>query len=87
MLNALDGPQGGKVRDLLVPERPYSDDTVEQVIDLVRAGGYIEEALEETRSRIRAADAAISVLPSSEITAVFSRLGEFLMERVETARL
>ena len=86
VLSALDGPEGGRVRDLLTPARPYSDDTVEQVIDLVRAGGYIEHALEETRSRIRAADEAISGLPPSEVTAVFSRLGEFLMDRVESAR-
>ncbi len=87
VLNALDGPEGGKVRDLLLPERPYSDDTVEQVIDLVRHGGYIEQALEETRARMSAADAAIAALPPSDVTAVFSRLGEFLMDRVDTARL
>jgi heptaprenyl diphosphate synthase len=86
VLSALDGPDGGKVRDLLTPARPYTDDTVEQVIDLVRTGGYIEEALEETRSRIRAADEAISGLPASEVTDVFSRLGEYLLDRVESAR-
>ena len=74
------------MRDLLSPPRPYSDDTVEQVIDLVRAGGYVEHALEETRRRIADADAAIGALPSSPITEVFSRLGEYLMDRVETAR-
>jgi len=86
VLNALEGPDGGKLRDLLTPPRPYSEDTVEQVIDLVRAGGYIEHALDETRQRIAAANAAISGLPSSSITEVFSRLGEFLLDRVETAR-
>jgi len=86
VLNALEGPDGGRLRDLLSPPRPYTEDTVEQVIDLVRAGGYIEEALEETRDRIRTADAAIARLPDSEITRVFSRLGEYLLDRVETAR-
>jgi len=86
VLNALEGPSGGKLRDLLSPPRPYTEDTVEQVIDVVRAGGYIEEALEETRERIRAADAAIANLPSSAITGVFSQLGEYLLDRVETAR-
>lgn len=86
VLNALEGSDGGKLRDLLSPPRPYSEDTVEQVIDLVRAGGYIEAVIEETRQRIRTADAAIAGLPSSAITAVFSRLGEYLLDRVETAR-
>ncbi|MCJ7726288.1 MAG: polyprenyl synthetase family protein [Acidimicrobiia bacterium] len=86
VLNALEGSEGGKLRDLLSPPRPYSDDTVEQVIDLVRAGGYVEAVVEETRGRIRAADAAIAGLPSSGITEVLSRLGEYLLDRVETAR-
>lgn len=86
VLNAMQGPDGGKVRDLLSPKRPYSEDTVEQVIDLVRGGGYVEQAFEETRSRIEAADAAIGTLPVSEITGVFALLGEYLLERVENAR-
>ena len=74
------------MRDLLSPKRPYTDDTVEQVIDLVRGGGYVEQAFEETRNRIAAADAAISTLPSSETTTVFANLGEYLLDRVESAR-
>ncbi|MCB2224395.1 MAG: polyprenyl synthetase family protein [Actinobacteria bacterium] len=86
VLHALEGPDGGKLRDLLAPRRPYGDDTVEQVIALVRSGGYIERALAETRERIAAADAAIAGLPSSAITGVFSRLGEYLLDRVSEAR-
>jgi heptaprenyl diphosphate synthase len=86
VLRALEGPDGGKLRDLLASRRPYHDDTVEQVIDVVRAGGYIDEALDETRQRVRAADAAVAALPSSDITAVFGRLGEYLLDRVENAR-
>jgi len=82
----MQGPDGGKVRDLLSPKRPYSDDTAERVIDLVRGGGYVEQAFEETRSRIKAADAAISTLPATETTGVFANLGEYLLERVESAR-
>jgi len=86
VLHAMQGPDGGKVRDLLSPKRPYSDDTAERVIDLVRGGGYVEQAFEETRSRIKAADAAISTLPATETTGVFANLGEYLLERVESAR-
>ena len=56
-----------------------------QVIDLVRGGGYVEQAFEETRSRIKAADAAISTLPATETTGVFANVGEYLLERVESA--
>jgi geranylgeranyl pyrophosphate synthase len=86
VLHALEGPRGAEMRGLLSPARPYSEDTVEQVIDLVRAGGYIDQALEETRSRVRAAQAAAAELPEGEVTGVFAALGEYLLDRVETAR-
>jgi len=86
VLHALDGPSGGRLHDLLAPRRPYTEDTIEQVIDLVRAGGYVDAALDETRKRIDAAEAAISGLPDSEVRTVLSRLGKYLLDRVETAR-
>ena len=86
VLNALGGPEGGRLRDLLAPHRPYTEDTLEQVIDLVRAGGYVEAALHETRQRIAAAEAAIAPLPAGPVKDVFSRLGEYLLDRVDTAR-
>jgi heptaprenyl diphosphate synthase len=85
ILYALEGPDGGAIRELLETGRPYEQDTVEQVIDLVRAGGHVDRAFAETRARIAAADEAIAALPDSDITKVFRRLGEYLLDRVESA--
>jgi len=86
MLNALASADGTEIRRLLGGERPYPRDAVERVIEIIRSGGHVAAALEEADRRIAAAGAAVATMPSGEVTGVFTRLGEYLVERVGAAR-
>lgn len=82
VLSALSGPDGERVRKLLSQPRPYEDDAVEEILDIVRDGGFAATALDSARGRLRRADDALSGLPDVAAKAVLSRLGQFLVERV-----
>jgi heptaprenyl diphosphate synthase len=82
VLGALHGPDGERVRKLLSQPRPYGTGTVEEIIDIVRVGGFAAGALENARRRLRRADEALAVLPDVPAKTVLSRLGQFLVERV-----
>jgi heptaprenyl diphosphate synthase len=86
VLEALRGPDGPRLNTLLSQERPYATETVSEVIDLVRSGGYIERALDEAARRTSRASEAISELPGSSAKDVLDSLGSFLIDRVQAAR-
>lgn len=86
VIYALQSADGDRVRALLDGGKPYDTKKVEEVIEIVRSGGHLERVLDETERRIANADDAIAALPEGEVTKVLSRLGEFLVERVERAR-
>ena len=86
LLYALDGSHGTELRTLLAAGHPFEDSTVERVIDIVRGGDNVARALAEVDRRMDTAAAAIGALPSTDITKVFRRLGDYLVERVDTAR-
>ncbi len=87
VLLAFDGPEGDPIRSLLAGGRPHHPDAVEQVIELVRRGGHVERALAEVDRRMAAAADAMTALPDSDITRVFLRLGDYLIDRVDAARV
>lgn len=84
---AAAGPSGERIRHLLGAPMPYSEETVSEVIDLVRAGGHIEESLEEATRRLDTAKAALEVLPDGKARKILEVLGSHLVERVNAARL
>lgn len=86
VLMALRSPDGDRVRKLLDQPRPYPDDSVSEVIDLVRAGGHAAAALDHAGRRLAAADRALDRLPPNPIREVLSRLGEYLVDRVAAIR-
>ncbi|HZD24547.1 MAG TPA: polyprenyl synthetase family protein [Acidimicrobiia bacterium] len=86
VLRAVGGPNGDRVRELLGSGRPYSDETVNEVIALVRDGGHVDAALETARTRLGIAESALGTLPESPPKAILESLGVFLLERVEAAR-
>ena len=86
VLEALQGPDGGRISDLLSLERPYPTEAVHEVIDLVRSGGYIQEALDEAARRIDVAADSVGDLPASPARDVLTSLGGYLIDRVEAAR-
>ena len=87
VLQALDGPSGSRVRELLEGNHPYADDVVEQVIEIVREGGFGEASLAEATRRLGKASAALAAVPDGEPKRILQGLGDYLLGRVESARL
>jgi heptaprenyl diphosphate synthase len=87
VLQALSGPSGPRVRELLAGNHPYPDDLVNEVIEIVREGGFVDASLTEATRRLENASAALSVIPDSEPKQILQGLGEYLLGRVESARV
>lgn len=85
VLLALTGPDGKRIAELL-SVRPYQGEAVAEVIDLVRSGGFVDQALEEATARADTAQQAVAALPDGEAKAVLGRLGTYLLGRVTAAR-
>ena len=86
VLRAVSGPDGPRVRHLLESGRPYDDETVNEVIALVRDGGHIEAALETATARLRVAESSLGILAPSRAREILETLGSYLLDRVEAAR-
>jgi heptaprenyl diphosphate synthase len=86
VLAAAAGPDGERVRELLEPGLPYDDDTVAEVISLVRRGGHIEDALTAATSRLTKAEAALESIEPGLAHEILTELGKYLLARVESAR-
>lgn len=86
VLLAAAGPEGDRVRALLEKPLPYPDEVVEEVIALVRRGGFVDQSLEEAAGRLGAAGEALAVLPDGRPRRILETLGSYLVERVEAAR-
>ncbi len=86
VLSALSGDHGAEVRRLLQAGRPYPEEAVGRVIDIVRSGDHLDIALAEAERRMVAAAEAVAAMPDSTVSGVFTRLGDYLMERVAVAR-
>ena len=85
VLLALAGPDRARIAELL-SARPYPNEAVAEVIDLVRSGGYVDRALEEATARTATAQRAAATLPGGEAKEVLGRLGTYLLGRVTAAR-
>lgn len=86
VLEAAHGPDGARIRNLLDRPRPFPDENVAEVMELVRSGGYVRATLESAMRRVERARRALSVLPPGDTRQVLSDLGEYLVTRVDTAR-
>ena len=87
VLYALEGPDGDEVRRLLAGGRPYPPEAVARVIDLARSRGHVERALQMAREHTTTAAAALGDLPQGPVAEILRALGEYLIARVEEARL
>lgn len=87
VLLAATGPDGDRIRGLLARERPYDDEVVAEIIHLVRQGGHVEATLESANRRLERASEALAAIPDGEARRVLERLGIYLLQRVETARV
>jgi heptaprenyl diphosphate synthase len=86
VLSAIQGPDGSRIGEVLARPRPYPQESVSEVIDLVRAGGYVESALDEASRRIAVAGNAIADLADSPAKDVLNSLGGYLINRVAAGR-
>ncbi|MGH8945683.1 MAG: polyprenyl synthetase family protein, partial [Acidimicrobiia bacterium] len=87
VLLAAAGPGGDRIRDLLGRGRPYPDETVDEVIRMVRTGGHVEETLQSAGKRLEKASRALAEIPESEAHRVLEQLGDYLLHRVEAAQV
>jgi heptaprenyl diphosphate synthase len=87
VLLAMVGPDGERVRKLLSQPRPYPDESVEEIIDVVRAGSFAADALDRARVRLDAAETALGEVPESEAREVLERMGRHLVDRVARIQL
>jgi heptaprenyl diphosphate synthase len=87
VLLATTGPDGDRIESLLGGRRPYTDEVVEEVIRLVRQGGYIEATLETADRRLDAATQALARIPPSQARQILESLGSYLLDRVDAARV
>lgn len=85
VLHALAGPSGPRISELLSAGVPFSDHTVDEVIGLVREGGYVDMMLDECVRRLERAVEAIGSLPDIEARSVLETMGSFLVDRVHYA--
>jgi heptaprenyl diphosphate synthase len=86
LLLALDGPDSDRIRKLLDQPRPYPDDAVDEVIDLVRSGGYVGETIDAALARLDAAEAQLQALPDTGPRSVLIAVGRYLVDRVASRR-
>jgi heptaprenyl diphosphate synthase len=86
VLYALESSDGPRVRELLGSGKPYDREAVERVIDIVRTGGHVEQALTETERHFALADEAARQLGTGPVGHILHSLGEYLVDRVTLAR-
>jgi geranylgeranyl pyrophosphate synthase len=84
LLLAVEGPDGDRLRRLLGRHRPYPDDVVDEVLSLVRAGGWVDQVIQNALERMNGARNLLAKLPDIEARSVLERLAGYLVERVES---
>jgi heptaprenyl diphosphate synthase len=87
VLLAAEGPDGDEITSLLSGGKPYGQDAINRVIELTVRGGYVEVALDEAAERIRVAEKAAQRIPDNPLTEVLADLDQYLLDRVESARV
>ncbi len=87
VLEALAGAEGSRVRRLLESDRPYRDEVVSQVIEIVRSGGHVDTSLGEAGRRLELASKALAALPDGNPRQILETLGSYLVERVDQAKV
>lgn len=86
VLAALEGERGEELRTLLGAGRPYPSATIDQVLEVVRSGGYVDVGITDAEHRIRSAEKTLDELPLSDAREVMRGLGSYLMGQVDRAR-
>jgi heptaprenyl diphosphate synthase len=87
VLEAMIGPDGSRVRRLLEGDRPYRDNVVTEVIEIVRSGGHVDASLAEAARRLELASKALASLPDGKPRQILETLGSYLVERVDEAKV
>jgi heptaprenyl diphosphate synthase len=82
VLEAASGVEGHRVRSILGGPRPYTDENIDEIIDIVRRNGYATRALDAARRRLEVASDALRTVPAGEAREILGRLGTYLVDRV-----
>jgi heptaprenyl diphosphate synthase len=86
VLLAADGPRGAEIHELLDGGKPFTSETIRDVIAITIEGGFVDTALDEAYDRIRRAEKAAQRIPDNPLTDVLHNLDQYLLDRVDAAR-
>ncbi len=86
VLYAADGPDGTEIQDLLADGAPTNRRSIDRVIELTVAGGYVDQVINEAVARMAIAEQASDRIPDTSLTPVLRNLDSYILGRVEAAR-
>ncbi len=86
VLYAASGPDGPKIRDALSGGAPTDRATIDRVIELTVAGGFVDRVIDESMAHMRLAEAATDRISSRSLTPVLQNLDAYILNRVKAAR-
>lgn len=86
ILDAIHSPTGSRLRQLLDRPRPYPDEVVSEAISILRSDGWVDRAVDAAFVRLSRAQDLLARLPDIEARQILTDLGDYLVERVESAR-
>lgn len=84
VLAAVEDESGTRLRQLLSAPRPYTDETAEEAIRLLRDGGWVDRAIDTALARVESAQRTLETLPDVPARSVLAGLGRYLVKQVET---
>ena len=86
VLYAASGPDGHEIRDALSGGAPTDRATIDRVIELTVAGGFVDRVIDESMAHMRLAEAATDRISSRSLTPVLQNLDAYILNRVKAAR-
>jgi heptaprenyl diphosphate synthase len=86
VLAAVHDESGVRLRHLLSQPRPYSDEVADEAITLLRAGGWVDRAIDAALARVESAQQGLEALPAGPAKTALAELGRYLVDQVETER-
>jgi len=86
VLYAADGRHGDEIRSLLSRGAPTDRGSIDRIIELTVADGYVDQVISEAVSRMVIAEKAADRIPDTTLTPVLRNLDAYILGRVEAAR-
>jgi len=86
VLSAIQDDGSHRLRQLLDRPRTYPEEVAAEAISLVRAGGWIDQAIDASLLRVDRAQTMLEILPDRPARKALADLGRYLVSQVEAER-